>query len=90
MLALLENHQTNAKKPALSVIRAVLTRWTCHLRAYERLLLLRPHLLGIVIDDEARDDKDKLIITGDAKSKRKSEEMCDLIKNDRFWKALTR
>ena len=84
VLGLLKEAQLTANKIPVAVIRAVLTRWTCHLRSYERLLILQPSLKAIVYTDESKDEKSKLIITGDAKAKAKSTEMCILIKQDLF------
>ncbi|KAF8162557.1 hypothetical protein B0H34DRAFT_651679, partial [Crassisporium funariophilum] len=67
---------------------AILTRWTAHLRAYKRLLLVRPNLVSIVHQDNARTPENKLIITGDTKTKARSRKMCDVIKNNLFWVSL--
>lgn len=90
VLGLLKDVQLQGNQRPLAVIRAVLTRWTCHFRAYERLLLLKNSLLSIVYADEAKINGDKLIVTGDAKAKAKSIAMCKVIKKPYFWTALTR
>ena len=68
----------------------MLMRWTSHLRAYERLNLVQHNLVSIAYQDEARSPQDKLIVTGDARAKAKSQEMLNLIKNEVFWHSLTR
>lgn len=88
VLALLCKHQIKSNKSPLSVIQAILTQWTSHLRTYKHLLNLRPHLVGIVYEDEACTKQNKLIVTGDAKAKQKSREMCALIKRQSFWDSM--
>ena len=73
-----------------AILRAILTRWTAHLRAYECLLDVRSNLLSIVHQDDARTPEKKLIVTGEAKAKAKSQKMCDLIKDNLFWFSLAR
>jgi len=90
VLGLLAKNQKETGSSTLAILRAILTRWTAHLRAYERLLTVRPNLVSIVYQDEARPEKDKLIITGERKAKEKAKEMCDLIKNSIFWNSLAR
>lgn len=90
VLALLRQSQLEAKTRALTVLRAVLTRWTSHFRAYERLIEIQNSLRAIVYQDEARSEDAKKIITGDAKAKSKAIDMCNLIKTPAFWIALAR
>ena len=90
VLALLRENQLKTSGKTLAILRAILTRWTAHLRAYERLLLTQKNLVAIVYEDEARDSDSKLIVTGDAKAKTKSREMCEIIKDSSFWHALAR
>jgi hypothetical protein len=90
VLGLLNQNQRETNSRILAILRAMLTRWTSHLRAYERLNLVRRNLVSIAYQDEARSLADKLIVTGDAKAKAKSQEMLNLIKNDLFWHSLTR
>ena len=90
VLGLLNQNQRETNSRILTILRAMLTRWTSHLRAYERLNLVRCNLVSIAYQDEARLPADKLIVTGDVKAKAKSQEMLDLIKNDLFWHSLTR
>ncbi|KAF8157696.1 hypothetical protein BJ912DRAFT_866740, partial [Pholiota molesta] len=90
VLGLLTENQQQTKGDLLTVIRAVISRWTAHLRAYERLLLIRPNLIAIVYADEAKPVTDRLIVTGDTRTKAKSTSMCNIIKNNHFWHSLTR
>lgn len=83
----MENQQ-QMKGDLLTVIRAVISHWTAHLRAYERLLLIRPNLIAIVYADEAKPVTDRLIVTGDTRTKAKSTSMCNIIKNNHFWHSL--
>lgn len=90
VLGLLSQNQQETNTQILTILRAMLTRWTSHLRAYERLSLVQHNLISIAYQDEARLPANKLIVTGDAKAKAKSQEMLDLIKNNLFWHSLTR
>ena len=91
VLAMLRKVRADANLMPLSVIRAVLTRWTAHYMAYRRLLELRPALESVVANDamQARDE-DRTVITGDAKAKRTSSQMVTIIKDPLFWHAITR
>jgi len=90
VLGLLNQNQRETQGRVLTILRAMLTRWTSHLRAYERLNIVRPNLVSIAWADEGRSPADKLIVTGDAKAKAKSQSMIDLIKDNLFWFSLTR
>lgn len=90
VLGLLSQNQRETNSRILTILRAMLTRWTSHLQSYERLNIVRPNLISIAYQDEARTPADKLIVTGNAKAKAKSQEMLNLIKNDLFWHSLTR
>jgi hypothetical protein len=90
LLALLRDAQVQASKPILSVIRAVLTRWTAHYLAYRRLLQLQPTLTSMVYSDENRPENQRQIVRGDAKAKAKSLTMIEIIKTPTFWYALAR
>lgn len=72
----------------VTVLRAVLTRWTSHLRAYQRLLVLRPSLQAMVALEEARPADKRLILVGDGKAR--AEKMFELIKDSLFWQSLSR
>ena len=71
-----------------TVIRAVLTRWTAHYQSYSRLLDLRLMLILVVETDSSWLEKDRRVIAGDTKAKKKAKEMVALIKNDNLWRAL--
>lgn len=90
VLALLRQNQIEAKARVITVLRAVITRWTCHFCSYERLVEIQVHLRAIAYQDEAQPNSEKKIITGDAKAKAKASEMCDLIKSSVFWVSLAR
>jgi hypothetical protein len=91
VLALLREVQVRLGEDAVkAVIRAVLTRWMAHYQAYSRLLDLCSVLVMMVEMDDHRPEKEKCIITGDAKAKRKAKDMVVLIKDDIFWRALIR
>jgi hypothetical protein len=72
-----------------AVIRAVLTRWTMHYLAYRRLRELRNVIITVVEDDERKPIKDSQVVTGDTKAKEKARKMVKVIKNPRFWNALS-
>ncbi|KAJ6572632.1 hypothetical protein B0H10DRAFT_1670231, partial [Mycena sp. CBHHK59/15] len=88
ILALIRNVQRDANNHILSVIRAVLTRWTAHYLAYRRLLELRPALESIIAADALRSKSD--LIKGDPKAKAKARTMIQVIRNSSFWYALVR
>jgi hypothetical protein len=90
VLGLLNQNQHETNSHILTILRAMLTRWTSHLRAYERLNLVRRNLVSIAYQDKAWSPQDKLIVTSDARAKAKSQEMLNLIKNEVFWHSLTR
>jgi hypothetical protein len=69
----------------LSVLRAVLTRWTAHYVAYRRLLQLYPSLKGLVLSDLTKPDAEKVLVSGDSAAKRKAREMVAVIENPSFW-----
>ncbi|KAF9521351.1 hypothetical protein CPB83DRAFT_778882, partial [Crepidotus variabilis] len=68
----------------------VLTRWTSHFWAYERLLLVQSHLRTIMYADEAMAPAAKKIVAGEASAKVKAAKMSGLIKDNTFWIALAR
>jgi hypothetical protein len=69
----------------LSVLRAVLSRWTAHYVAYRRLLQLYPSLKGLVLSDLTKHDAEKVLVSGDSASKRKAREMVAVIETPLFW-----
>ncbi|KAI0084021.1 ribonuclease H-like domain-containing protein, partial [Irpex rosettiformis] len=72
----------------LSVIRAVLTRWTSHFLAYRRLLQLQTSIMTLLELDEAAAESQ--LITGSAVAKAKATEIISHLKDDRFWAAIRR
>lgn len=72
-----------------AVIRAVLTRWTMHYQAYRRLRELRTIFTIVIETDEKRPIKERQVITGDTRAKAKATDMVRLIKNPKFWDALS-
>ncbi|KAF9782369.1 hypothetical protein BJ322DRAFT_1009694 [Thelephora terrestris] len=73
-----------------AVIRAVLTRWTAHYQAYARLLDLHSVLVMVVDMDSRRPEKERCVIAGDAKARKKAKDMVMLIKDNNFWMSLLR
>ena len=73
-----------------SVIRAVITRWTAHYLAYDRLIVLHPALTMVVGDDSSciQARLGSKIITGNAAAKAKAERMINVITSEEFWKSL--
>ena len=72
----------------LSVLRAVLTRWTAHYVAYRRILQLYPSLKGLVLSDLTKHDTEKVLVSGDSSAKRKAREMVAVIENSSFWHSI--
>lgn len=72
---------------SLTIIRAVLTRWTCHYQAYSRLLQVRKELIAIFAQDSVTP---RIVFIGDDEQRERAEEMETIIKNDDFWKGLLR
>ena len=75
-------------QPGLSVLRAVLTRWTAHYLAYVRLLTLRQALEAVVTNDRHKPEKEQCVIIGDTKAKAKARSMVGLILDSQLWQAL--
>lgn len=70
----------------LSVLRAVLTRWTAHYMAYRRLLQLNTKLRSLALADlDLASEAERIFITGDAAAQRKAREMVEIIQNSAFW-----
>jgi hypothetical protein len=90
VLALLRQIQLDSGKNPLSVIRAVLTRWTAHYLAYCRLLDLRLSLQTLVLKDSIRPANDRQLVTGDKKAKAKAKTMLKIINDTNFWSAIQR
>jgi hypothetical protein len=92
VLARLRDVQTQSGKPALTVIRAVLTRWTVHYLAFRRLLELQYALRALVNNDAmASNDQKVLCPSGStAANRRKAREMIAIIEDGSFWHSLAR
>ena len=89
VLALLREVQARLGENAVkAVIRAFLTQWMAHYLSYSRLLDLRLVLIMVVDMDSCRLEKDRCVVAGDSRAKKKANNMVILIKNDTFWKAL--
>ena len=72
-----------------TVIRAVLTQWTMHYQSYRRLRELQTVIIMVVDLDENRPEPQRLVITGDTRAKAKAVTMVRVIRDQRFWHALT-
>ncbi|KAH7919498.1 hypothetical protein BV22DRAFT_1090514, partial [Leucogyrophana mollusca] len=83
-------NQSAQRHRVLSVIRAVLTRWTAHFLAFRRLLDLKWALDILVKQENDRGPGEKKIITGDAAARGKAREMFALIDSPLFWQITTR
>jgi hypothetical protein len=90
VLALLRKAQLDTRGTALTVIRAVLTRWTAHYQAYKCLLKLQGALQMFVSVENARPDSKKLIATGERKAKDHANKMMEVITDSVFWRAIAR
>ena len=78
LLALLTEIQESNGKPPLTVILAVLTRWTTHYLSYKRLLELQSSLFMLK-------DHSRLQESGTRESQQKTDEMVGIIGNPVFW-----
>ncbi|TFK17562.1 hypothetical protein FA15DRAFT_604826 [Coprinopsis marcescibilis] len=73
-----------------SVLRAVLTRWTSHFLAFDRLLKLEGTLQLVILKDSMEKPDDRKIVIGTTEAKEKETKMIQLIKNTSFWIGLSR
>ena len=75
---------------ASSVLRAVITRWTAHYLAYQRLIALHPALMTVVTSDAARSQLNcaSKLITGNPAARAKAERMVQAMTNNEFWESL--
>lgn len=92
ILARLRDIQCRYGKSPITVIRAVLTRWTAHYLAFRRLLELKLFIQALVSED-AMAPEDQKILTPQGSStanKRKAREMVVIIEDGRFWHSLAR
>lgn len=90
VLALIRKTQIDNGLSPLSIIRAVLTRWTAHYLAYCRLLAVMKTLQSLALQDSMRPSSDKLLVTGDKKAKEKALAMVRIINDPDFWCAIER
>ncbi|THU83160.1 hypothetical protein K435DRAFT_571524, partial [Dendrothele bispora CBS 962.96] len=83
-LGLLRQEQTFYRFAVLVLILPVLTRWTSHYLAMDRLVELKPAFLRLVISD---DICKKLVASAGSKAadKTKAKKMIRLIKETEFW-----
>lgn len=92
VLANLRDIQIQSGRKPLTVIRAVLTRWTAHYLAFQRLLELQ-HPLQALVNRDAMPPPDQRVLnpqSGTAANKRKAREMTAIIQNSGFWHSLAR
>jgi hypothetical protein len=77
----IDQEHNSVKKKILLPIRPVVTRWTAHYSAYERLLQLR-----WVLESLVRKESDQpLLITGTSRAREKAQEMIRIILDANFW-----
>lgn len=88
VLAKIRDIQIANNNSVVSVRRAVITRWTSHYSAYERLLKLRLALEMMVTQDDERDISD--IVTGKRPAREKAREMLARVRDGNFWHNLAR
>ncbi|EKM48772.1 uncharacterized protein PHACADRAFT_202419 [Phanerochaete carnosa HHB-10118-sp] len=76
----------------LTVIRAVLTRWTSHYLAYWRLLDLKNWITQVIPQDRGRVEarQESQLVTGDREAKEKAKETLAIIDKAIFWHRLAR
>ncbi|EKM49946.1 uncharacterized protein PHACADRAFT_51974, partial [Phanerochaete carnosa HHB-10118-sp] len=76
----------------LTVIRAVLTRWTSHYLAYRRLLDLKNWITQVISQDRGRVEarQESQLVTGDREAKEKANETLAIIDKAVFWHRLAR
>jgi hypothetical protein len=92
VLARLRDVQTQSRRSPLTVIHAVLTRWTVHYLAFRRLLELhRPLQVLMNQDTMASSDQKVLCPSGSTvANKRKAIDMIAIIDDSSFWHSLAR
>ncbi|KAK0421777.1 hypothetical protein EV421DRAFT_1724247, partial [Armillaria borealis] len=68
----------------------VLTQWTAHYLAFRRLLDLCQSLVVLIAEDDMAKAtlQERKLVTGDAKSWHKAEEMLAIMRDPAFWHAL--
>ena len=89
-LARLRAVQAEHGKTAVTVIRAVKTRWTSHYLAIKRLLELQSALKTILAEDELRGVSTFMAGLKKKESKIKARRMIALMQDGTFWHSLNR
>lgn len=82
ILAYLHQLQNEAGLAQLSVVHAVLTQWTLHYLAYQRLLKLKTQLTLLVAQDKNQHPHERIVVTWDTKAKAMSRKMVRLITDE--------
>ena len=92
VLASLRDIQIQSGKMPLSVIRAVITRWTAHYLAFRCLLELKLPLRALVNQDAMAPSGQQILVPlgSTAANKKKAREMVAIIENPTFWLSLDR
>jgi hypothetical protein len=90
VLALIRDALLAANRAAVTVLRAVKTRWTSHFHSYCRLLVLRPTLEVVIATDKVKEPQDRIFFQGNAQARQTAEQMASIIRNPLFWYNLTR
>ncbi|KAK0501978.1 hypothetical protein EDD18DRAFT_1065782 [Armillaria luteobubalina] len=90
LLALIREVQKEKGLRVITVIRAVITRWTAHYLAYRHLLELQSTLKFLAAEDEMLSPKEKRVVTGDVKAWRRANMMLGIINDPLFWCSLAR
>ncbi|KAF9232801.1 ribonuclease H-like domain-containing protein [Melanogaster broomeanus] len=79
-----------SKTRILSVIRAVLTRWTAHYLAFRCLLDLKLVLEMLVTREKEAPRESKIMVTGDIAARKKGADMLATIEDPLFWHTVLR
>ncbi|EKM56581.1 uncharacterized protein PHACADRAFT_207792 [Phanerochaete carnosa HHB-10118-sp] len=88
--ALKVKHGAMTGTAGLSVVHAVITRWTAHYLAYRRLLELHFALQALIKTDRSLPENQHCVIFGEASAKRKALSMIVVIEDPDFWKVIRR
>lgn len=88
LLDLIQEEQLKQNRALTTIIWPVLTRWTAHLRAYQRILQTENVLVAVVATEMGKAEGDQLFITGDWRAKKKAHRMVDTIWSSSFWSNL--
>ena len=74
----------------LSVLCAVITRWTAHYLSYTRIYDVRFPLEALIELDPTLPEKERCVIFGDEKAQEKARHMVAVIQDPLFWPAIDR